>query len=292
MLFHPEAPPRALHARGGRVACPQSKRRSWVGPLFALMAIGGLLGLGPSASAAADPFTGSFPRLYYDDTGWLDGDLNVIRRFQVLSTAFWNAEGATAVRLDSLAQMNPDLLRLAYVNAAGRSLPQVQDPNHIVNRLGAGINDAWLVRNEQGQIVYWDPTIPTMPLLNLSTRCPLVGGRTYGEFIADFAAQQILANGRFDGILFDNIWNGASWINAAIPGSLDLDRNFIADHPDSVDVWWTQGVANMLARFRAQVGPNDRWAITAWIRVLQLSQRAPVSLLTADERTRLEELRR
>ena len=44
--------------------------------------------------------------------------------------------------------------------------------------------------------------------------------------------------------------------------------------------------------YRAQVGPNDRWAITAWIRVLQLSQRAPVSLLTADERTRLEELRR
>jgi hypothetical protein len=152
--------------------------------------------------------------------------------------------------------MNPDLVRLAYVNTAGRSLPQVEDPNHIVNRLGAGIQDAWLVRNELGQIVYWDPAIPTMPLLNLSTRCPRVGGRTYGEFIADFAAQQILANGRFDGIMWDNIWSGAAWMNAAIPGSLDLDGNHVADHPDSVDAWWNQGLAAMLARFRAQTGPD------------------------------------
>jgi hypothetical protein len=210
----------------------------------------------PGVSRAADAFSASYPHLYYDDTGWLDGDLAVIRRFHVLSTAFWNCEGSTAARLDSLAVMNPDLVRIAYLNAAGRSLPDVADPNHIVNRLRAGIQDAWLVRNELGQVVYWDPTIPNMPLLNLSTHCPRVGGRTYGEFIADFAAQQILANGRFDGIMFDNIWGNAQWVNNAIPGSLDLDNNQVADHPDSVDAWWVQGNALMLARFRAQVGPN------------------------------------
>lgn len=256
MLFHPEAPSRALHARAGRLARSRSRRPGLRRPFLTLIASLGLIGFGPRVGSAADPLLGPFPRLFYDDTGWLDGDLNVIRRFHVLNTAFWNAEGPTAVRLDSLAQMSPDLLRLAYLNAAGRSLPQVGDPNHIVNRLAAGINDAWLVRNEAGQIVYWDPTIPTMPLLNLSTRCPRVGGQTYGEFIADFAAQQILANGRFDGIMWDNIWNNASWVNAAIPGSLDLDGNHVADHPDSVDAWWTNGIANMLTRFRAQVGPN------------------------------------
>ena len=256
MLFHPEAPPRALHARAGRLARPQSLGPRLRRPFLTLIASLGLIGFGPRIGLAADPLLGPFPRLFYDDTGWLDGDLNVIRRFNVLSTAFWNCEGPNAARLDSLAQMNPDLVRLAYVNAAGRRIPAVGDPNHIVNRLAAGIQDGWLVRNELGQLVYWDPTIPDMPLINLSTRCPRIGGQTYGEFIADFAAQQILANGRFDGIMWDNIWATAAWVNEAIPGSLDLDGNHVADHPDSVDVWWTTGLNNMLARYRAQVGPN------------------------------------
>lgn len=37
-----------------------------------------------------------------------------------------------------------------------------------------------------------------------------------------------------------------------------------------------------------RIGPEDRWAITAWIRTLQLSQDAPVAAVPAAERARLE----
>ena len=41
-----------------------------------------------------------------------------------------------------------------------------------------------------------------------------------------------------------------------------------------------------------QIAPEDRWAITAYIRALQLSQHAPVSQLSAAELQRLRESRR
>ena len=205
---------------------------------------------------AQPPFSSSFPHIYFHADSQVGGNLQAMAEFDVVSAPFWTQEGETVARLDSLRLLNPTLKRLAYVNPAGRSLPFFEDPNHVVNRLLAAIHDSWIVRNEMGQIVYFDPTIPTMPLLNLSDRCPRVGGKTWGEFIADFSNTQMLSTGRWEGIFWDNIWNGASWVNPTIPGSLDLDRNGVADPADSVDVWWNRGLSQMLARFRAQVGPG------------------------------------
>src|SRR4029079_9621719 len=74
------------------------------------------------------------------------------------------------------------------------------------------------------------------------------------------------------------------------PASFHEQR--LRDVPDGHFVDAMRNGFGAMPSYRAQVGPADRWAITAWIRVLQLSQRAPVSLLTAGERPRLEELRR
>lgn len=262
MAIDPARTLRALHAHPRRAArlpartCCQAAVRDGARLLGALALAGALTAAPGPVAADGSPFASGYPHLFYDDTGWLDGRLDVIARFDVLSTAFWNGEGATAARLDSLATMNPDLLRLAYVNVAGRSLPHVEDPQHVVNRLGDAIADEWFVRNEFGELVYWDPRLPNMPLLNLSTRCPRVNGKTWGEFIADFMVSDMLSSGRWDGFMMDNVWNGAAWVNATIPGSLDLDRNGVADPPDSVDVWWNAGLAHMLTRLRAQAGPD------------------------------------
>lgn len=43
-----------------------------------------------------------------------------------------------------------------------------------------------------------------------------------------------------------------------------------------------------MSSYAAQVPPHDRWAIAAYIKVLQLSQRAPVSMLNPDEKNILE----
>lgn len=50
----------------------------------------------------------------------------------------------------------------------------------------------------------------------------------------------------------------------------------------------TRGYGAMYS-YAARVKPEDRWAITAYIRALQLSQNVPVAELTAEERARLQE---
>jgi hypothetical protein len=42
--------------------------------------------------------------------------------------------------------------------------------------------------------------------------------------------------------------------------------------------------------YAAPLEPNDRWAIAAYIRALQLSQNAKVSELSPNEKQRLEQL--
>ena len=39
-----------------------------------------------------------------------------------------------------------------------------------------------------------------------------------------------------------------------------------------------------------QIAPEDRWKIIAYIRALQLSQRAPLAALPEEERKRLDEM--
>lgn len=46
----------------------------------------------------------------------------------------------------------------------------------------------------------------------------------------------------------------------------------------------------VMPRYAVQIEPHDRWAITAYVRVLQLSQHAELDDLPADERTGLEGL--
>jgi hypothetical protein len=41
--------------------------------------------------------------------------------------------------------------------------------------------------------------------------------------------------------------------------------------------------------YAAQVEPQDRWAIAAYIRVLQFAHHAPADALTPDDRARLDQ---
>ena len=69
------------------------------------------------------------------------------------------------------------------------------------------------------------------------------------------------------------------------PSSFHVDR--LREQPIGYffDVM-TQGFGQM-SSYASQVPPEDRWAIAAYIRALQLSQHAPVAELSADDRTKL-----
>jgi mono/diheme cytochrome c family protein len=41
--------------------------------------------------------------------------------------------------------------------------------------------------------------------------------------------------------------------------------------------------------YAAQIRPEDRWAIAAYVRALQFSRQVPADALTAEDRTRLDQ---
>ena len=104
MAIDPARPVRALHAHCERSACPPLRAcsgtatRLAAGLSAALFLAAGVAVTPSPATAEAPPFTSGYPHLFYDDTGWLDGRLDVIARFDALTTAFWNGEGPTAAR--------------------------------------------------------------------------------------------------------------------------------------------------------------------------------------------------
>jgi mono/diheme cytochrome c family protein len=70
------------------------------------------------------------------------------------------------------------------------------------------------------------------------------------------------------------------------PPSYHIERLRIAPVGHYYDVM-TQGYGVMYS-YASRVEPTDRWAITAYIRALQLSQRASLADLSPDERAKLE----
>jgi mono/diheme cytochrome c family protein len=70
------------------------------------------------------------------------------------------------------------------------------------------------------------------------------------------------------------------------PPSLHIDRLRDAPVGHFYDVM-TRGLGAM-PDYAQQIPPADRWAIAAYVKALQLSQRAPLAELPPDDRARLE----
>ena len=70
------------------------------------------------------------------------------------------------------------------------------------------------------------------------------------------------------------------------PQSLHVDRLRDAPVGHFYDVM-TRGLGAM-PDYAQQIPPEDRWAIAAYVKALQLSQRAPVADLPPDDRARVE----
>ena len=70
------------------------------------------------------------------------------------------------------------------------------------------------------------------------------------------------------------------------PPSLHIDRLRDAPVGHFYDVM-TRGLGAM-PDYAQQIPSQDRWAIAAYVKALQLSQHAPVGELTAEDRARLD----
>ncbi|MGD8395504.1 MAG: putative glycoside hydrolase [Candidatus Eiseniibacteriota bacterium] len=206
------------------------------------------------ASPAAAQFPdGPFPQTLTVEHGWIDVPATELAPFDVVQIPWWNVDATHGAVIDSVRMLHPDAVIMAYVNAMGLSVPSAGDPGHIVNLFMPQVEDAWYARTDRGEIITFEQW-PGMEMMNLTSKCPVIGGRTWGNLLADFAARDILGTGKFDGIHWDYFISEIAWLNDYIDGSMDMDLDGVADDPDSLNAWWQAGLQSMLEDFRAQAG--------------------------------------
>ena len=156
--------------------------------------------------------------------------------------------------LKIIKRRNRDVKLLCYTNPLEIFSPMV--PNRPIQDLIAKEilekYPQWLLKTSDAEnATFW----PRMTMLNLSTDCPRINGKTYVEYIAE---KKLI-------ILKDKVWNGSfednnggniSWVYLGQKFQIDANNNHLNDNADSLDYNWSMGIKNYLTLIRS--GMDDK----------------------------------
>ncbi len=161
--------------------------------------------------------------------------------------------------LTTLRNMNPDIEILPYFPCA--SVWAGYDTLDAA-ALGFGEKVAacdWWLYDDKGNRM-GDPSDSW--LINFSSKCPIdEDGKTAGEWLGKYIADTILLGGPWDGVFLDRLFDDPWWLNSSDwfqdpPAMLDIDRDGVADDPDSARTWWRAGVLSFLEILRQEAGQS------------------------------------
>ncbi len=130
--------------------------------------------------------------------------------------------------LKKLRVLNPSILLYVYITPQDIRTDAAQSPSVLRRKLASGIAEEWYVTNQDGKkFSSW----PGMVMLNVADNAPAVNGVRYNQYLAKFVNDELLSTGLWDGVFFDNAWEGVSWFGGK---NFDLDKDGVNDSdPDS-----------------------------------------------------------
>ncbi len=234
--------------------------------------------------ASAHP-DGTYPRTFNLD--WSNNpDALRDSKYDVVSLS----SRAQSAKWDSIKALNPACIRLTqgafdlyyYIGPSGYAQTSgpfaADDPVYGNDRkYWDMLNDnqwwAWCVDSLGNR--YHATAFYAMWFGNFSTHCPKnAQGQRLCDVYGDFVVDNLVAPHNAEGVFFDQMWDGPSWLNGAMGGCMagtnctvntpdtftrawmDLDADGVADNPDSCDAWWKAGVSMVLQRIRDRMGPG------------------------------------
>ena len=160
------------------------------------------------------------------------------------------AQTYSAEAIKEIRKLNPQIIILAYTSANEMPTSRLNDvePQGFGqwHNLAFGDQSAWHLKTWQGQeVVFW----PGNVLMNLGVKNS--NGQTYGDYLTDFY-QKLLASGLWDGLLFDNTWSEACWLNADI----DIDADGRKDDCAKINSQWQKNYNDFFGRLRSRIGDD------------------------------------
>lgn len=145
-----------------------------------------------------------------------------------------------------LRSLAPNAKLLAYVTSQEIRRDAAQHPQAPMRRqLAARLQDHWYLRSVTGEKVSW---WPQTWLLNATDR-------GWTDTLASFVADTIASDPRWDGVLYDNLWGGVSWL-ASKRGAIYLDGDGRPEDAATLDRRWQDGVRSLLTTTRARARPG------------------------------------
>ena len=110
----------------------------------------------------------------------------------------------------------------------------------------------WLFKTSNGeQAIFY----PGMIMLNLSSDCPRIDGKTCLEYLAA-KKLAILKNKIWDGSFEDNNGGNVSWVYLGKDYQIDANNDGQNDNPDTLDYHWSKGISDYLSLIRAGMPKN------------------------------------
>jgi hypothetical protein len=223
-------------ARGRRARCIVA------GTVAALL----LLCLLPASAGGHD----SYPRLanvYFPTL--IGADLGKLARWDLLvlpsRAAEWYPE-----ELDTLRQLNPDIVLLAHIPVSYHG--DWESPSVLGEFRDALYENDWWLRDTTGGRV-----VPPFGfgIINMTTWCP---EDEHGDMLCDWLAGHIAEHlgpgGAWDGLFLDLCTDDISWVNGFIPSPVDGDGDGVADEGPALNASWKAGLRRMAERLRGLVG--------------------------------------
>ncbi len=142
-----------------------------------------------------------------------------------------------------IRQLNPGIKIIAYITSQNIFEPSFNSNESVLRKeLAAGIDNSWWLRDEAGnRLSDW----PNAHVLNVTDYCSRLNSYRWNEYLPNFVAKNIMSSGFWDGVFYDNTWNGASWFNN---GNISLANNGHRNSASELNSAWVNGMKKIFTR--------------------------------------------
>lgn len=149
--------------------------------------------------------------------------------------------------LRKMREWNPDIILLAYITPQEIRTDAAQSYSLMRRKLASGIAPDWyLARPDGNRISWWPGTY----LLNVTPQAPVINGKRFHNYLADFVINDIWSSGLWDGIFYDNAWDNITYF--AKTDQIDLNRDGGVD--GNLDAAWRDGMKALYRETRQRAG--------------------------------------
>ncbi len=152
--------------------------------------------------------------------------------------------------ITKLKQYNPQIKVLVYVlaeeiNINQKILNKTAFWQKIYNQVNQ--NNWWLRTADNQHVTFW----PGTWMINASSVAPKSNGQNWSDYLPKLVYDEFLKSGQWDGVFYDNVWNGVAWMEQPI----DTDKNGAVDSKNFMNSNWQKGLTNILQKTR-QLAPD------------------------------------